>query len=156
MTESEARTEQVGKGVGGERRVLGWTLLGAAVLLPAVCYYLSKQLWSNRKPLRAYLGPPQKASKEEPPTPIKIPVTVVEETATDAPPADDATRTVALAPTTSAPAVTVAFVGSTESDKFHHPSCRWAQNIQDAHRLVFATREAALAEGRVPCGTCAP
>lgn len=156
MTASEARTEQADNDAARGRRALGWTLLGASVLLPAVCYYLSKQLWSHRKPLRAYLGSTQKAPQDETPAPIKIPVTVVEETATDEPPAEATARTIAVAPIASEPPVTVAFVGSTESDKFHHPGCRWAQNIQDAHRLVFATREAALAEGRVPCGTCAP
>jgi hypothetical protein len=49
-----------------------------------------------------------------------------------------------------------AYVGSVESDKFHYPNCRWAKKIEAGNRLCFASREAAVGFGYVPCGTCNP
>jgi methylphosphotriester-DNA--protein-cysteine methyltransferase len=48
------------------------------------------------------------------------------------------------------------FVGSDKSNKFHYLSCEWAKNIKDLNRICFASRDAALAYGYVPCGVCKP
>ncbi|MBN1248574.1 MAG: hypothetical protein JXC32_13020 [Anaerolineae bacterium] len=128
-------------------RALGLTLLGAAIFIPAVCYYLMKHLWAKGKASCTHVQQP--SAPEHPTQRITIPVQVVmkpEETAE----ADEAGGDVAE-PEAAAP-----FVGSTESDKFHRPGCRWARNIDDAHRIAFPTREAALERGYVACSTCKP
>ncbi len=48
------------------------------------------------------------------------------------------------------------FVGSTQSDKYHYPSCRWAEKILPQNRIWFSSSEDARAAGYVPCGVCKP
>lgn len=48
------------------------------------------------------------------------------------------------------------FVGSTKSDKYHYPSCRWAEKILPENEIWFASSEEARAAGYVPCGVCNP
>ena len=48
------------------------------------------------------------------------------------------------------------YVGSIDSDKFHYPSCRFAEKILPENEIWFDTREAAYAAGYVPCGVCKP
>lgn len=48
------------------------------------------------------------------------------------------------------------YVGSIESDKFHYPSCRFAEKILPENEIWFDTREAAYAAGYTPCGVCEP
>jgi len=48
------------------------------------------------------------------------------------------------------------FVGSTKSDKYHYPSCRWAEKILPENEIWFASAEEARAAGYVPCGVCNP
>lgn len=48
------------------------------------------------------------------------------------------------------------YVGSSESDKYHYPSCRWTSKINDANLVHFDTVEEASAAGYSPCGTCHP
>jgi endonuclease YncB( thermonuclease family) len=48
------------------------------------------------------------------------------------------------------------FVGSTKSDKYHCPTCRWAQKILPENEIWFASSEEARAAGYVPCGVCHP
>ena len=48
------------------------------------------------------------------------------------------------------------FVGSTKSDKYHYPSCRWAEKILPENKIWFASSEEARAAGYVPCGVCHP
>lgn len=45
---------------------------------------------------------------------------------------------------------------SDESDKFHKPSCEWAQKISDWNKIVFYSRQEALDSGRQPCEVCNP
>lgn len=59
-----------------------------------------------------------------------------------------------LATATAAPGER--FVGSLESDKYHHPSCRWAKKILPQNQIWFASSEEARAAGYVPCGVCKP
>lgn len=49
-----------------------------------------------------------------------------------------------------------AYVGSKKSNKFHLPSCRYAQSIGDENRIGWATREAAEAAGYEACKVCKP
>ena len=48
------------------------------------------------------------------------------------------------------------YVGSINSDKFHYPDCRWAQNIHEENEVWFSSREEAIDSGYVPCQTCRP
>lgn len=46
--------------------------------------------------------------------------------------------------------------GSSQSDKFHYPSCRWAHKIKHSNLIVFKSRQEALNAGYVPCKVCRP
>ena len=45
---------------------------------------------------------------------------------------------------------------SKESNKFHYPSCEWAQYIPSHNRLVYHSRQVAINDGKVPCQVCCP
>ncbi|MFP3897218.1 MAG: thermonuclease family protein [Anaerolineales bacterium] len=84
-------------------------------------------------------------------------------TATDTP-----TRTPTPRPTaTSIPAPTpkpaegdtdseCIYVASANSDKYHDPSCRYAENILPENRVCFGSKEEAEDAGYVPCKVCKP
>jgi methylphosphotriester-DNA--protein-cysteine methyltransferase len=48
------------------------------------------------------------------------------------------------------------YVGSKESDKYHDPSCYWAQQINPSNMLIFSSRSEAEARGYIPCKVCLP
>ena len=48
------------------------------------------------------------------------------------------------------------YVGSSESDKYHKPTCRWTSEINDTNLIHFDTIEEAKAAGYEACGTCKP
>lgn len=48
------------------------------------------------------------------------------------------------------------FVGSSKSDKYHYPSCEWAQKIKPSNLVCFSSSEDARAHGYVPCKVCNP
>jgi methylphosphotriester-DNA--protein-cysteine methyltransferase len=48
------------------------------------------------------------------------------------------------------------FVGSTKSNKYHYPSCRWAEKILPENEIWFSSSEDARAHGYVACGVCHP
>lgn len=48
------------------------------------------------------------------------------------------------------------YVGSAESDKYHYPSCRWTNEINDENLVYFDTVSEAAAAGYLACGTCEP
>lgn len=48
------------------------------------------------------------------------------------------------------------YVGSSESDRYHYPSCRWTSAINDGNLVHFDSEEEAVAAGYSPCGTCNP
>ncbi len=48
------------------------------------------------------------------------------------------------------------FWGSKNSNKYHYPTCRWAQKINPANLVKFATPEAAAKANYVPCKVCRP
>jgi len=48
------------------------------------------------------------------------------------------------------------FVGSSKSDKYHNPGCRWAEKIKPENEIWFDSVEEAKAAGYKPCGTCSP
>lgn len=46
--------------------------------------------------------------------------------------------------------------GSSRSDKYHKPKCRWAQKIGPQNLIIFKNREEALKAGYKPCRECGP
>jgi competence protein ComEC len=56
----------------------------------------------------------------------------------------------------STTATTGAYVGSIKSDKYHYPSCRYAEKISPDNMVWFQTVEEAQAAGYQPCGVCKP
>ena len=48
------------------------------------------------------------------------------------------------------------FVGSIESNKYHYPSCRWAEKIKPEHEIWFTSSQDAQNHGYVACKVCKP
>lgn len=48
------------------------------------------------------------------------------------------------------------YVGSTDSNKYHYPTCSSAQNILPEHEIWFESAADAQAQGYSPCGRCNP
>lgn len=48
------------------------------------------------------------------------------------------------------------FVGSSKSNKYHYPSCQWAQKISPANEVWFSGSRDARNRGYVPCKVCSP
>ena len=48
------------------------------------------------------------------------------------------------------------YVGSVKSDKYHLPTCEWAERIKDENRIWFQTEEEAIKAGYKPCSVCNP
>ena len=48
------------------------------------------------------------------------------------------------------------YVGSVNSDKYHYPSCQYAQQILPQNRIWFLTTAEAQASGYIPCKVCRP
>ena len=46
--------------------------------------------------------------------------------------------------------------GSSNSGKFHDPSCEWAQKISGRNKVVFHSRDEAVNSGYEPCMVCSP
>ncbi|MEK6698417.1 MAG: Ada metal-binding domain-containing protein [Nitrospirota bacterium] len=48
------------------------------------------------------------------------------------------------------------FWASRKSNKYHYPSCQWAQKIKPQNLIVFSSPEEAIRAGYVPCKVCRP
>jgi micrococcal nuclease len=48
------------------------------------------------------------------------------------------------------------YIGSLNSDKYHKPTCRHANNIESHNEIWFDTKDEATAAGYSPCGVCRP
>ena len=48
------------------------------------------------------------------------------------------------------------YVGSSESDKYHKPTCRWTDKINESNLVHFDTEGEASSAGYDACGTCKP
>ncbi|NLY75980.1 MAG: nuclease [Firmicutes bacterium] len=57
---------------------------------------------------------------------------------------------------TKRPEAITGYRSSSKSNKFHRPSCRWAQRISPQNLLIFESREEALKAGYEPCKECKP
>ncbi|MFW6026250.1 MAG: phospholipase D-like domain-containing protein [Candidatus Woesearchaeota archaeon] len=48
------------------------------------------------------------------------------------------------------------FVASKNSNKYHYPDCRYAQNIKEENLIKFESVKEVLSKGYKPCGVCCP
>jgi len=48
------------------------------------------------------------------------------------------------------------FVGSAKSNKYHYPSCQWAEKISPSNEVWFSGSQDARNQGYVPCKACSP
>lgn len=48
------------------------------------------------------------------------------------------------------------YVVPAKSNRYHHPSCRWAQKSGSGNLASFHSAKAALAAGYIPCKVCNP
>ncbi len=48
------------------------------------------------------------------------------------------------------------YVGSKKSDKYHYPTCEWAQKIKPENLVTFKSAEEAIKAWYVPCKVCRP
>ena len=48
------------------------------------------------------------------------------------------------------------FIGSIKSDKYHYPSCKWAEKIKPENEIWFSSSQDARNQGYVPCKVCSP
>ena len=48
------------------------------------------------------------------------------------------------------------YVGSVNSNKFHYPSCGYANNIRSYNMITFSSRSQAFNAGYSPCSRCNP
>lgn len=48
------------------------------------------------------------------------------------------------------------YVGSSEKNIFHVPSCRWAKKILPSNEVWWSSRDEAIASGRKACKVCKP
>jgi hypothetical protein len=66
------------------------------------------------------------------------------------------TSTAAENTNSPAPAANDSFVASKSGKVFHKSTCPHSKRIQDNTRVVYSTRDEAIAAGRRPCQTCNP
>lgn len=52
--------------------------------------------------------------------------------------------------------LTLRYVASTSSNKYHKPSCEYADRIYKGYKIYYDSAEAAEADGREPCALCLP
>ncbi|MEW6408645.1 MAG: Ada metal-binding domain-containing protein [Nitrospirota bacterium] len=48
------------------------------------------------------------------------------------------------------------FWASSKSNKYHYPTCKWAQKINPKNLIVFKSPEDAIKSGYIPCKVCKP
>jgi hypothetical protein len=48
------------------------------------------------------------------------------------------------------------YVVPARSNKYHHPSCRWARKFRSENLAIFHSAKDALGAGYVPCKVCKP
>jgi len=53
-------------------------------------------------------------------------------------------------------AVDYKYVGSSKSNKYHYPNCKWALKIKPENLVTIKSAKEALEAGYVPCKVCKP
>ena len=62
----------------------------------------------------------------------------------------------AMALSIANPALASDYLANTNSGKFHYASCRTLKHPDAPHFVHHSSRDAAIADGYVPCGVCKP
>ncbi len=62
----------------------------------------------------------------------------------------------AAAPQVAPAQAKIEYVGNSRTLKLHRSDCEWAQKMADRNRVVFKSRDEALAQGYTPCAVCKP
>ena len=57
---------------------------------------------------------------------------------------------------TKAVAANYKYVVPAKSNKYHYPSCRWAQKFRSQNMTTFHSAKDALGAGYIPCKVCKP
>jgi hypothetical protein len=115
-------------------------LSGILCLLPLACAGEPRQIYITDQPGYTQSLPNTIASPAAPPTAKAQPAVPPISTGTPQP----------------VPAAEKTFVGSKSSNKYHRPSCEWAQKIASSNQVWFASSEAAQAKSYVACKVCKP
>jgi hypothetical protein len=63
---------------------------------------------------------------------------------------------IAFLATSIALALDYKYVGSKKSNKYHYPTCRYAQKIKPNNLVTFKSAQEAKAAGYAPCKVCKP
>ena len=69
-------------------------------------------------------------------------------------PVEEKTETTSTSSSSSSSSQT--YWGSSNSGKFHYPSCEWGQKISSKNKVVFHSRDEAINSGYQPCQVCSP
>lgn len=56
----------------------------------------------------------------------------------------------------SSESTTTEYWASAKTDKFHLPDCEWAEKISEDNKIIYNSREDAIADGKEPCSVCNP
>ncbi len=99
--------------------------------------------------------PPTATPTRQPTTPLPTATSIPTRTPTSRPTA----TTVPTSPPTPTEGDTESectYVGSVNSDKYHRPDCRYAENILPENRACFGSKAEAEAAGYLPCKVCKP
>jgi len=90
------------------------------------------------------------------PTPSETATSTPTSTPTPVPAATSAPVKTPVPTKTDAPNVAKVYVGSAKSDKYHNPSCEWAQKIYPSNEVWFSGKSDASAKGYIACKVCRP
>lgn len=52
--------------------------------------------------------------------------------------------------------VSMAYIGNSNTNKFHKPSCSSVKEMSEEHKVSLDSRDSAISQGFVPCGRCKP
>ncbi len=87
-----------------------------------------------------------------------VPETTAPETTVPETTVPETTAPETTAPETTAPeTISIEYILSLETQKFHYKGCRWEKNIKEENRGTFTgNRETLISQGYSPCGTCKP
>ena len=124
-----------------------------------ICFWLIVVLLLSMALIACSGTTPQPATPATSPSPPALPTTPpIPDQSLHVLPTQSPSVSPPQAPIVSQPALLPAkkYVGSNQSNKYHYPSCEWAQKIKSANEIRFKSIAEALAKGYVACKVCKP